>query len=342
MWPSKKEISYKIIALLICLSGTGVIYQAFFYKSDLSKHSDLIELLNNIPENTQILYVAESSNTAMHKDDKEKKTISEFIDKGVPHKIVNHLTKPAGHAGIFKYLLKQIPKNSNIETIVLTLNLRSFNAQWIHSSLEPSLQKSLVFLKYNPPIFARFMLSFKGFLNKTEKEQNRAFKDKWNTDEFHFPYQFPHKNVIEWDHWMAVNGFIDKKGDKNKNLTELACHYIKGYGFQIDTLSNPRIQDFNEIISIAKDRKWKLVFNLLAENTKKAEDLVGKDLTFLMNQNRVLLKKYFSRQGIKVIDNMASVKDEYFIDQHWTTEHYTEEGRQIIANSVIEYLNYKK
>ncbi|MFK8038411.1 MAG: hypothetical protein AB8B74_08985 [Crocinitomicaceae bacterium] len=339
MWPSKKEILYKVIALLTSVLAVNIAYHYFFYEKDLEKHSDLVKLLSEIPEETEILYVAESSNTAMHKDDTEKKTISEFVNDGIPNKIVNHLTKPAGHAGIFKYLLREISNSSKIETVVVTLNLRSFNARWIHSSLEPALQKSLLFIRYHPPILARTMLSFKHFMNKSKLEQNKAYKDKWAKDDLRFPYPFQYKNVIEWDSAMAVQGYVESNGIKNQALTELACHYIKGYGFQIDTLTNPRIEDFNEIIDLSKKRKWKLIFNLLAENTQKAEKLVGEDLIFLIEQNRMILKDYFSCRGIPIIDNLNAVKDEYFIDQNWTTEHYTEEGRQIIANAVIYYIN---
>ena len=339
MKPTKFNIALKLLTLGVILTLISVIYQTFFYEDDLKVHSDLITILNDIPNDIDVLYVAESSNTALHKDDVEKKTIAEFIDEALPDLRVEDLTKPAAHAGIYKQLLKRIPEESQIKSVVVTLNLRSFNAQWIHSSLETSLQKSLVFIRPNLPIINRFLLSFKSYPVKSKAEQEAAFKAKWQADKFNFPYPFPHENVMIWDQWMAIEGINNSDGTRNQPLTELACHYIKGYGFQIDTLNNPRIKDFNDIISLAKERGWTLYFNLLSENIDKADKLVGKDLTFLMKSNRDLLINYFSNKGIEVIDNLETVKRYFFIDQHWTTEHYTEEGRKAVALKVADVLN---
>lgn len=336
-----KNIALKLLSFVILLVIISWIYNVFFYKKDLSKHSDLVSLIHKIPTGTDILYVAESSNTALHPDDSIKKTIAEFLDDAIPDQKISDLTKPAAHAGIYKELLKAIPSNSQIKTIIVTLNLRSFNAQWIHSSLETALQKSAIFLRPNPPIINRFLLSFKDFEIKSETAQEAAFKAKWKADIFHFPYAFAHKNVIEWDNWMAIEGVKNEDGSKNQPLTELACHFIKGYGFQIDTLTNPRIADFNEIIDIAEGRGWKLIFNLLAENVEKADELVGKNLTFLMEENRDLLINYYTRRGVIVVDNLEQIPSDYFIDQNWTTEHYSDAGRKKIANNIANIINAK-
>jgi hypothetical protein len=336
MRPTKFDIIIKCATLGIVILLVSVTYTTFFYQNDLKSHSDLVQILQSIDPEADVLYVAESSNTATHKDDVERKTISEFINDELPDQKVDDLTKPAAHAGIYKYLLRRIPENNKIKTVIITLNLRSFNAQWIHSSLETSLQKSLVFIRPYPPIVNRFLLSFKDYPIKSKKEQEDAFRAKWVADEFHFPYDFPHKNVKIWDQWMANRGILNKDSSRNQPLTELACHYIKAYGFQIDTLTNPRIKDFNDIIDFAQEKGWKLYFNLLAENIDKADQLVGQDLTFLMTANRDLLVGYFSNKGVVVIDNLETVKDSAFIDQHWTTEHYNDNGRKAVAKKVAD------
>ncbi|MDX1349595.1 MAG: hypothetical protein R3279_05075 [Putridiphycobacter sp.] len=333
-----QNIIYRILTFTLLLFLINYVYVHFFYDKDLAKHSDLIAIIDKIPDSTDILYVAESSNTALAEDDIDRRTIAEFLDEALPGQKVNDLTKPAAHAGIYKVLLSAIPETSNIKTIVLTLNLRSFNAQWIHSSLETSLQKSLVFLKTESPLLNRFLLSFKGYPIKSEREQEAAFKAKWLADPLQFPYNFEHQNVSEWDYWMAINGVKNDDGTTNQALTELACHYIKGYGFQIDTLTNPRISDFNEIIQLCRERNWHLVLNLLAENVEKAEILVGSDLTYLMDYNRDLLVAYYSRKGVLVVDNLETVPDKYFIDQNWTTEHYSDAGRKAVAEKVASVI----
>jgi len=85
-------------------------------------------------------------------------------------------------------------------------------------------------------------------------------------------------------------------------------------------------------------RNWNLVFNLMAENTAQAGSLVGEELLLLMRQNAALLGDYYGRRGVVVVNNLEAVPDEEFIDRDWTTEHYAEKGRKIVASAVASGL----
>ncbi len=331
---SAKKVILRIILLAIILIAMNLVYKYFFYEKDLQKYSDVINLVRAVSSKTDIVYIGESSNFSYHEDDIDIRKISEMISDYFPGLNVADITKPASHAGIYKKLLSKIPNNSNISTVVVTLNLRSFNAQWKFSNLETSLQKSMVLLRDYPPLVNRFLLSFKDYDIKSKKEREHQFVKKWEKDDLNFPYVFPHKNVREWDKWMAYTGIKDADGNIDQGKTELACHYIKGYAFQIDTNNDIRIKDFDGIIKLSEKRGWNLVFNLLSENTQMAQELVGKDLIYLMEQNRTILKTYFQKRGVVVVDNLFAVETTQFIDQNWTTEHYAEKGRKIIANNV--------
>ena len=82
-------------------------------------------------------------------------------------------------------------------------------------------------------------------------------------------------------------------------------------------------------------------FNILPENINLADSLVGKELVYLMRKNRDFLVQRYSGKGVVVIDNLESVQSDYFIDKNWTTEHYTDKGRIIIAKNIVEHLNLK-
>lgn len=321
---------------LILLMNAG--YKRLFFEKDLQEYSPIINLVREVPLDADIIYMGESSNNSVREDDLDKRKISDFISDYYPGLGLYDMTKPAAHAGIFKVLLEHVPEESQVETVIVTMNLRSFNAQWIHSPLETSLQKSLVLLRPYPPLVNRFLLSFKAYEIKTDKEREQDFKKQWVKDKLHLPHDFPFENVMQWDRWMARNGIRDESGRPDQARTELACHYIKAYGFQIDTLSNPRIADFNEIVELARERGWNLVFILMAENTEKAEQLVGEDLLFLMHQNRDLLEHYYREKGVTLVDNLSCIEDAQFTDQTWTTEHYDEAGRKTIAKRTAEAL----
>lgn len=334
-----KKLLYKIILLTVLLVMMNFIYARWFFENDLQQHSEIINLVYDLPEDADIIYIAESSNIHYRDDDLDKRHISDFVGDYFPGLNTYDITKPASHSGIFKVLLEKIPESYDIETVVVTLNLRSFNAQWIYSELETPLQKSIVLLRKYPPLFNRFLLSFKSYDIKSEKEREQQVFAKWEKDEFQLPFDFQFKNVREWDKWMATEGIKDSNGHIDYPKTELACHYIKTYGFQLDTNSNPRISDFNDIIDLARQRGWNLAFNLLAENLDKADELVGDELIYMMTENARILNQYFSRKGVKVINNLSLVENEQFVDQDWTTEHYAEKGRKIIARNVAESIS---
>lgn len=333
-----KKILLRIVLLSALLVLMNLVYVRWFLASDLKTNSDLSQLVNDIPYDTEILYVAESSNTAVDISDADPRPISSFLADHYPSLKVAHLTKPAGHAGIFKMLLRRIPSDSKIKTVVVTLNLRSFGPAWIHSGLETPLQKSAVLIEPYPPLFNRFLLSFKGYDIKTPDERHAKVMEAWQNDPLGIPGGFRYQTVSAWDHGMAEQGIIDEAGNHDSAATELACHYIKTYGFRIDTLHNPRIDDFNAIIKLAKQRNWNLVFNLLAENITQARVLAGDELATLMDDNARILLEYFGNRGINTVNNLYAVDSSQFIDKNWTTEHYLEKGRKTVAKNVAEAL----
>ncbi len=333
-----KKIIKDIIAFVIVMLIIAWVYNKWFFEADLQTHAEMINTIREVPEHTSVLYLGESSNYTSHPSDTDKRRISAMIGDYYPQLVVSDITKPASHAGIYSAFLQAIPKSTQIETVIVTLNLRSFNAQWIYSDLETSLQKSLVLLRDYPPIVNRALLSFKSYPIISKAENQELIFDKWEDDTFDLPFAFPYKNVREWDKAMATKGAKDAQGNIDYKLTELACHYVKGYAFQIDTSDNVRIDEFNEIVEVAKARNWQLVFNLMAENVEKAQELVGDTLVYMIRENAKILKSYYTQKGVLVVDNLEAVENRQFIDQSWTTEHYAEKGRRSIANNVATAL----
>lgn len=322
--------------LTIFIIVANYTYKFYFLELDLQKHSEIINLVRAVPNDADIIYIGESSNTTFSKTDLDKRKISDFVGDHFPSLNVYDISKPAAHAGIYKVLLENVPIQNNVKTVVVTLNLRSFNSGWINSKLETPLQKSTVLLKSYPPLWNRFMLSFKNYDIQSLKERNVQVHKSWQEDSLIFPYKFEHHNISSWNSCIAKKGVRNDKGEKDIRQTQVACNYVKNFGFQIDTTSNLRIKNFDEIIILAQKRGWNLVFNLLPENTERAEELVGKELTFLMNQNAKLLKDYFTKKGVLITDNFNTIKHKNFRDKNQTTEHYLEVGRKKIAGKVAK------
>jgi hypothetical protein len=331
------KIGLKLLLVFVILIISNELYTNYLLESDIKKHT-YREVADVIPKDSEIVYFGESSNFSTYYEDKDKRSISEYIANYFPTKRFGTVHKGALHAGVYKYLMQHFPEENAIETIVVTLNLRSFSANWIYSELETALTKSIVLLKKGPALKNRFLLSFKGYDIKTKEQRVKQFKNKWEESTLQFPWDFPHLNVNRWDKAMDKQGIRNPDGTKDWKTTTLACHYIKSYAFQIDTLANPRIKDFDEIVEYATSKGWNVVFNLLAENTDNAQELIGDDLLYLMRQNRDLLVKRYQKKGAIVVDNLEEIEALYFTDKDWTTEHYWENGRKTIAKNVADSL----
>lgn len=325
-----------VLALLVVLNW---LYSKWLYEKDLRKHSDIVELSWQVVDDScRIIYLGESSNNNYGEEEINHRKISAFTSDYFPTVKMGDLTHAASHAQTYYYMLKHVPANSAVETVVVTMNLRSFGPMWIYSRLETALRKQLVLLEDYPPLVNRFMLAFKAYPIKTEDEWVELIYWHRRHDSLNFPYEFPFDNNYAWDSAVGWNGLRDAEGHRDQEMTELACHYIKAYGFQI-TDDNPRIKDFDAIVELCRERGWNLVFNLMAENVDKARELVGDDLLFLMKRNRdYLLNRYDAMEGVSIVNNLSLIRDVNFIDQNWTTEHYYEEGRRIIAKHLAQTL----
>ena len=287
-----------------------------------------------------MLYYGESSDISYHPDDSIKKSISSLTAEYFPETVLNAIDQPAFHAGNYLILLQHIPEDAPLETVIVTLNLRSFDAAWIYSDLETALQKSMVLIDPRfPPLINRIRLSFKDYEIKSDEERHQQVLEAWEENKLVFPSPFKYDNVVDWDHGMAKGGYSRRdSATMDQAMAELACQYIKTYAFQIDTLNNPRIRDFDAITELARKRNWNLVFNLLAENVEKVQVLVGDELVWLIRKNRDLLVERYTRKGVIVVDNLESVPDKEYIDRNWTTEHYAQKGRMIIARNLADSL----
>lgn len=342
------KVVIRIGLIVVILTVLNWLYTVTTYKRDLTeKCEQAIEIPANQPT-TDLFYFAESSNFSYAETDSVKASISELTQQFFPSLKITAINKAATHAGIFRAWLNLLdPALKMPRALVITLNMRSFDAAWINSSLETPLQESLVFTRPYPHLLNRFLLSLQAFDNKTEKQREHDMLDDWATTRLEFPFPAKYHTVREWDQGMANGGHVNADGSWNMPKIELACHYIKTYAFNIGP-SNPRVKDFDAISAWCSEHKVPLYLNLLAENVEYADSLVGKELVFLMRRNRDWLVKRYTRPGCTVVDNLELVNGRDYTDQNWTTEHYNLRGRMNVARNLASHLqkefkqNYKK
>ena len=324
--------------LLLILTGLNFIYNLTLYEKDLQDKSKEVLDIRNSQTNTDVYYFGESSNVTHLPDDSITNSISEITNFFFPSLKITTITKYATHAGIYKHWLNEIDVIKNKPSaIIVTLNMRSFDGAWIHSKLETQLQESLVLTQPYPNLINRFLLSLQAFDNRTEKQREQQMLEEWKTVPLIFPEEFKYKTVSEWDYAMSQGSYLNADGSWDIDKIILACHYIKGYAFNLNE-NNPRIKDFDEIANWCNKNEINLYLNLMAENVQYADSLVGKELVFLMKQNRDYLVNRYTKNNCKVVDNLERVEGKEFIDQEWTTEHYAYKGRMAIAKNLANHL----
>ncbi len=324
-----KKIAPRILLLGLIILISNFIYINTSYQSDLDKDGNILNKFEKAIVDADALYFSASPNGAVYRTDSDKSFISKMIDDQLVHLKVKAVDTGAIHAGVFKNLIRMIPDASPVEYIIVNMNYRSFGAGWIHSKLENSIQKQMVFYNNRPAIINRFLQGLNYYECKTSEERNKMMLDYWASAEL--PFDPPQNNVEDW---CAV----EKWGDWTNPKRQLADHYIKNFAFTLDE-NNPRIQDFDEIVEICKEKGLKLFFVILPENLEEAELLVGKDLTDLMIDNKNYLVERYENKGAIMIDNFDLVSDSCFIERNFPSEHYKQTGREKIASSVANVLS---
>jgi hypothetical protein len=306
------------------------LYEAFFLESDLLEHSRQLKEVRASAE-AEIIYIGESSDVTISSYDIDKRPISDMVGSFFPGLLLKSINKDASHAEAYHVWLRNLPENSHVQTVIVTMNLRSFGPEWIHSGLEDAIQKSLVMLRRRPALINRFILSFKAYENKGSDGRKRDVEHIWKNNTLPFAERHEFSTVNDW-----VDHLTEEPGRLSAESLEVAKKFILTYGFAIDEKSNPRIHDFDNIVQLARERGWNLVLNLLAEDLERAEDLVGPELVRLIRNNGDLLVERYRKQGVVVVDNLEAVPSECFTDRGWATEHYAEIGSKTIARRVAE------
>ena len=155
-------LAMRIGMILVMLVVLNWVYATWFFEKDLRKHSDIVELSWDVTDDScRIIYLGESSNNHYGDEETNHRKISDFTADYFPTVKMGDLTKSASHAQTYLYMLKHIPASSSVETVVVTMNMRSFGPLWIYSKLETALRKQLVLLEDHPPLVNRFLLAFK-------------------------------------------------------------------------------------------------------------------------------------------------------------------------------------
>lgn len=331
-----KYIAPRLLIVTVVAIISSYVYKSIYWQPELKDQGSMLFNLLEYQWHNDALYMGESSNYWVDPSDTDRRTISDMINDSLAGGRLSGLQVPAYHAGMFLPIVERIDPKSRVKHLVVTMNLRSFDQAWIYSELEDQLMRTKCFYEPTDPLYNRMRATLGYYPQPTAKEQEAKMLHAFEFDTLKTDFPLPFNTIKTW---CEQEKFPLPEGGEDFPKRELADHYIKAYAFQIDTLNNPRIKDFDRIVELCRQKNIKLYFNILSENTQWADSLVGKELVWLMRQNRDLLVQRYAKMGVVMIDNLERVPGECFGEKNWTTEHYNQRGRRIVAMLVKDSLS---
>lgn len=341
-----RENLTKIIKKLLLLAGVLValelVYRVTFYSKDLREHCSLMAL-SQIPikEDAQIIYLGESSNKTYRNGESDTAYISEMIAAQMPEYRFGHITKDAAHAAIYYDILRNIPNDNDIHTVILTVNMRSFSSEWIYSNLENSFRKQQVFMRKGSALWRRLQLDLKLNSSWTDEERERLLMEGFKNQKFDCGSDFPFHNAYEWDEGLAWGRWLPNGRELSQDSIPMACHYVKIFAYTLDS-NNVRIKDLDKIVELCKERNWRLVFNILPDNVDQIQEMVGDELIDLMHKQNAYIVNRYTAKGVLVVNNENLARDEDFIDRDFPTEHYGARVRHAIAAHIVQQMRQQR
>lgn len=342
MSPDTRENLTKIIKKLLLLAGVLValelVYRVTFYPKDLREHCSLMAL-SQIPVkgDAQIIYLGESSNKTYRNGEPDTSYISEMIAEQMPEYRFGHITKDAAHVAIYYDILRNIPHDNDIHTVILTVNMRSFSSEWIYSNLENSFHKQQVFMQKGPALWRRLQLDLKMNESWTEEERQELVIEGFKKQKFDCGPDFPFYDAYYWDHYLSHGLWLPHGRELSRDSILMASHYVKIFAYTLDS-NNVRIKDLDKIVNLCKERNWRLVFNILPDNVDQIKEMVGDELLALMHKQNAYIVKRYTAKGVLVVNNENLARDEDFIDRDFPTEHYGAQARHAIADHIVQQM----
>lgn len=328
-----KRLLVKALMAVGLLLLLDVIYRCTVYPTDMEENCTLMQRsLQPVSEGDDIVYLGESSNHAVADDEEDKRFISDMLQDMLPEHRVGNLDKDACHAGVYYDILRNIPKKSPVTTAVVTVNMRSFSTEWIYSTLETALSKERVMMKKAPALYKRLLLALKAYPHWDEETRTELVLKGLAEQSFVPPANLPYTTASQWDHAVADKYWAM---GASEDTIGLATHYVKDFACTVDE-NNPRVRDFDRIVSLCRSRGWRLVLHILPDNEDQMNALVGPELVELLRRNGTYIEERYKGMGVSVVNNQGVVRDADFRDRDFPTEHYRSAGRMAIATAIAE------
>ena len=338
----KKAITYLVIRVSFGLAIfllANYCYKALFWVDDTNEFNPTLDNLFVNEPTADILYFGESSNFHLEHPKTKKVRISDYIDSFLTQHEVNPVDNAGLEASNYLYIMKNLPEQTQVKALVVTMNLRSFGYTWILDGNYNYHRRANEFAELRPPLINRFFVALKAYDHIPESERVALLTKHKNQDPIHWPFSLSYHTLSEWNHSLQNRDWTGHSTYSKQEALSMASHYVKNFAFSLNTEENPRINDFDQIVMFASQRNIPLVFHLLSENIEQAEKMVGEEMSWLLRQNaQTLVNRYHDGKNVWVVNNLETVPDAMFVDRHFPIEHYSNLGKKMCAQNIVDTL----
>jgi hypothetical protein len=332
---TRKKIIFRSVALALLLVVAGLCLMISLHHTDLQK-TRLYDSLQKVACCSRILYLGDSTALSFNPGEKDGRSTGSMLSVYYPGLCTGSINLASANARIWLKVLQSLPAYSAVETVVVTMDIRSFGPERILNDKSAKINRDITYLDgLWVGTVKRCLMHLNVFRQKSPEAINRQLEKIQNEEILKFPFESRINTTGKW--LKAYNTRYLPPEQRLKQ--ESTAGFIRALAFNIDTLNNPRIRDYDKILAYCKSRNLNVVFLLVPEDISRIESLAGKELSYLIHTNRELLVNRYRNKGAHVVDCLQSPAPEGFYGPQYKRVAFTSAGRQTLAKRLASEIS---
>jgi hypothetical protein len=298
------KILYISIVLVFWFLLTNFLYKAYFLQNDLVKYSPVKQLLDRIPAETQILYLSNSQHESNTNSFGEP-SFWDWITNGFPSIHFSMIDQQHAGTNVYYDYLQHLEGATDLETIIIDLDLREFSIMEQYADHRSELQKSMVLLGAWPPLINKFRLVFKDYFHLNKQLRSEKIRNGLKSQSLNKTEKLPYNSTGEWDRAIARDGVYDSNNKRSDDLTSQASQLIKYYGYSLEKEHSAALNALEDIEKLLIKNNWNLIINIIPVDIALMNDLVGDNLVDVVRENLIVISKRFEGENIRIVYNIG-------------------------------------
>lgn len=320
----------------------AAIYLSFYLqyykrrKADASYDpvNSLVKLYGRHGVSPELLFLGDSVSERISMYDSDKRNLYEMTADMLKGTSSGCISYSAYHIGIYYLLIEALRYlNNRPSFIIMPVNLRSFSPQW---DMNPLFQ------------CASHMRNIKSIILKTRKDVALEYFDDPPNSVYRFlntRVDYPLTSCKKIADFMDIiyrhAGTDEARDNRYKQL--FIFHYL--YPLRFD---HPKLLQLEKIISLIRDMGIKLFLYITPVNYKAGLKYVGNEFQDGLSRTLSTIKSHLinipaagvvnefdSCEDILNFQDLSTILDpDYFFNEHESTEHLNEKGREVVAKHI--------